>query len=546
MIADLEYLKLSVRKDRKVYLALPAVMVGTLLLSLFGLENGTREASSAAQGIVVFWALLGLPIVGAVLGGSGGAEARAEAELESPLPLSAARRALGRLAATVAGLAVLAAVLWAIGAALPDGGRRHPSPDGDIAKCAIYATYGLVSAFAIGYATASSAIGALGGLLVTTELTVIFGEVVVMQILYPGRGPFLSTVLGLAVAGLAAAALSVALTARLRLWRSESELVHGLAQAAVAGALTALVLLLSQRFVRRYWEGLELYGGFMGTLTPAPAGSKFALRVRQRAPSGGVYANSLDGRVVWLGADGRRVEAAPPRGERGLLQRLKDLPNAGGGDLFFSSDGLAWLLRPDGAGGAEVWRGRTGRAMSRIASYPEGTWADALVETPAGMALLRSNHTEALVEPLAAPRWRKASGTGSWNWRYFTGAPLPDGRTASVWQDKDGRAHGLGTVKVRAPDGALVERGVVPIGPDGPWPALVRLDERRAWYIEGRRLAERDLAGKLLASWRLPGRPKKNGKTISVRIASEGLYVRTRGTVTLVDWDGRVKGSFPL
>lgn len=554
MSADLEYLRLSLRKDRKTLIALPAMLAVTLALTLFKLRRGTGAAADAAQGVLTFWAVIGLPILSVVLAGHAGEQSHADAGVESALPLSPGRRALGRLAVVFLTVAAFAAVIYAARVAVLSWDTRLPAP-GLITKCALCAMYGALCAFAVAYATESSVIGAMLGLLTEVAMALFFGPLVVMELLYPGRGEFWSTFWGITLAGAAAAAFSVGVTARQRVWRRVSGGAHAAAQLAIAAFLALAVLGFSDCYISGFWRGLQLFHGFVGTLRLSQPGAKFPLEVRLKALSGGVYLNALDGRLLWLGEDGTTTQVAPPRSTRGLLNALANIPNAAGGDLYYASDGLVWLLRPNGAGGAEVWRGQAGKPMSLVTTLPREDFVDALVEGPAGMELLSEypKHKLAALTPERPLQWRELPWPRSWYWRSGQfGAAQPDGSSAILWFTREAHRRGVGLIKTRAADGSLKELGVAPVPVEYAWSVgiLARLDVDRAWYVEGRRLVERDLRGRLLGSWALPAYRQPEGEWPRTapfyHATAEGLYLRTRFGLTLVDWQGRVVRRYSL
>ena len=159
------YIKLEMRKNRLVFIALvSAFLVSLLAPYIYGSNRQLFEPTFAA--FIFFWAVAGLSVCGAVLGGNAGAGLRAEAaeNAEIVLPISHGARLAAAFGAVAAHAAFLVLLINAIAAVI---GLNVLETTGVLWLMYVPALYVAAVAFIFAYVSRN---GFLGGL-----IGVVFG-----------------------------------------------------------------------------------------------------------------------------------------------------------------------------------------------------------------------------------------------------------------------------------------------------------------------------------------------------------------------------------
>ncbi len=396
-----DYIRLNLRSERLAFGGLPACFAGSLLLAAGAGAAITSEPQRAVDAAMLFWTTLGLPLTALLFGGVCGSSLGRARDLEAPLPLSPRARVLGAAASGAIALAVFAVALTAAAWAVSPGWRSAVGASRFVS--AVFVPYVRLTGFFSLYLYALSfgfsyvlSNGVAGGLAAAAFAVPAFGAstlALAAHVAYPARVPFwpgFTFAAALALGGAAAATVRAADAVE----RSRRLGARGWSVCLLLAALGPAVFVLRLPVAMvRLTQGAELarFSAVERSIDPPQRKTPGKLTILRphheqavflhapAAQKGGVLLESLTGRLVWLGLDGKRTEllAARPFDLLELLRR----PFVDGNDsATWDRQGRIWILRSE-AGRHAIWMGRPGAKLERFADVgPRGSLVLALKE----------------------------------------------------------------------------------------------------------------------------------------------------------------------
>ncbi|HBL17183.1 MAG: hypothetical protein A2X36_06790 [Elusimicrobia bacterium GWA2_69_24] len=419
----IEYAKLELRKNRVLFIGMALTFLGSIPFAAAMTALNRQGALAGFNAVLLFWTILGLPLIAILFGASSGAGLRAETaqEAESPLPVSPRCRAGGAVAACLAHVLLLGMLILLTSAVISPAWRETLF-SGALASTFVRAFFTLtlftlatlllssfIAAYAIGQGIVGGVLGALIGGTAAGALSLGLG----LQAVFEVRAAFTTLALfSMAVslpAGLFALDRLAAWVERRpkRGWR-EGFLI---ALATTLGSLAACAAF------------AHAYHRLTRSLTIAAAGDAFYPWIStrnddvlfpgaRRVSRKGVLLHSFEGGLIWMTPEGDRAPLIParPRSFTELLGYLYFWDRIE--SVLWDADGGLWVLvAPDQADPVhQLWHGWIGRPFS-LHSRLEGRRPYQLVRRGSELGMLAwGDATEdgsyAPIPPRGArPRW---------------------------------------------------------------------------------------------------------------------------------------------
>ncbi len=312
----LEFMKLELRKQRRIILALLGTLLFTcLVFGPFLISTGGESWLTGAGVTTLAWAIGGVPLLTVVFGASAGAGLRTEptASAEAPLPLSPGRKLSGAFAAAAAGwtaiTATVAVLALAFASRMPARVLDRPGAGwtAGLPIAAGLALLLLLNSFAFSYAFRQGLLGGLLGLALglLTAGGIGFGVVVRAAMHDEFRSADWK---GAVAAGFVAFVGPLFALSRLARW-GERRVRPGFAGWLLIGAGLGAGALGAAGWLARGYSSLARQFLFEASRDP------------DEAP-GVTLVNTLDGGLLAVNADGLRTELLAPL-HRNPLQVLR-------------------------------------------------------------------------------------------------------------------------------------------------------------------------------------------------------------------------------
>jgi len=379
----IEFAKLELRKNRLLFIGMTLTFLGSLPLVCIGMAPTEIPVRQGLNAALLFWTILGLPVMAALFGAASGAAMRSAParEAESPLPISPSAKAAGALGASAVHLFLLCALVLVSACLLSPAVRQTIFFSERSALLQEFyfwllgftMTYLLMTSFAcaygLGHGILGGVLGGALGIIAVGSLSWGFG----LQEIYVYRAPFTARGIAAIVIALTGAAVAIA---RISAWveRRPRWGWSGLVLTAIAvsaGSVTASGALWSTH--SRLIQSLFLVSSedhYLPWLSRR--NDKAFLKEGRSAASRGALAKSLNGGLEWISPKGERSIILKPLRRNVIRWSLLPFPWWGGlASVIWDENGTLWALVEDPGdkmtnepANYQLWKGTPPRPMT--------------------------------------------------------------------------------------------------------------------------------------------------------------------------------------
>lgn len=538
MTADL--IRLELRKQYLASVGFAAAFALTLPLGAWALARNGYSWGRGFDAVLLFWAMVGVPLAAVVLGAAAGSGVAASRAQEAWLPVSPRTRLGAAAAAAALQLLCVGALVALVAAALSPDWRAVLGVSDRFADeillpyiegSSAVSVYALLLAAGVAHQTGSGPAGGVVGGVAGALCAAFVGGGLLVSLISPGRAPFWPFAVVGTLAALGSALAMMRRGARLserRRWTKTAFAAQVVL--VVCGAFLTLVSMRS--FSAACAKSLQLYHGWRGRVFRVARG----FDDDRRPPAEGAFLGSNDGRLVFARPDGRVTELVPAAWRDDQKAALR--PWGDNGRLFAGRDGRLWLLREVEDHSWEVWTGTVDAPLERVDRLPPQPIVEGVLDGPDGLELLAYHGAavHARYTPGRPPLWKPLPhGVEPYQgWRHRPGDELVDG-TRAFWRMEAGQL----IVDIKDAAGRLK----LPFQAD--WkepvaPQVVRFDGTMVWIVATDSLRRvRFDTGKIEASYPLPrARRTRSGWLKTFEATRSGLIVRADSGIWFVGWDG--------